>query len=81
LRGHGARHGDYAAGPRPNHPWRHPRPGGPMLALGRAMVRGGWASHDVGLIEAGRELEARAQAILASAGRLPGEGGGPLGGR
>jgi len=42
-----------------------------MLALGRAMVRGGWASHDVGLIEAGRELEARAQAILASEGRLP----------
>ena len=49
----------------------HPRPGGPMLALGRAMVRGGWASHDVGLIEAGRELEARAEAILAAAGSSP----------
>jgi hypothetical protein len=38
------------------------------------MVRGGWASHDLELIEAGRELEARAEAILASEGRLPGRG-------
>jgi hypothetical protein len=49
-----------------------------MLALARALVRGGWASHDLELIEAGRELEARAEAILANEGRLPGRGGGPL---
>jgi len=50
---------------------RQAQMGGPLLALARAMVRGGWASHDLELIEAGRELEARAQAILASEGRLP----------
>jgi hypothetical protein len=49
--------------------------GGPLLALARAMVRGGWASHDLELIEAGRELEARAEAILASEGHHTAAGG------
>ena len=37
---------------------------GPMLAIGRTMIQGGWASRDYGLIAAGRELEARANAAL-----------------
>jgi hypothetical protein len=37
---------------------------GPMLAMGKAMVQGGWGSRDYGLIAAGRDLEARANAAL-----------------
>jgi hypothetical protein len=49
--------------------------GGPLLALARALVTGGWSSHDIELIAAGRELEARAQAILS--GNRPGGDRGP----
>jgi hypothetical protein len=42
-----------------------------MLAMGKAMVQGGWVSRDYGLIAAGRDLEARANAALdASIARI-----------